>query len=72
MWFNDLTGFREDQVNDVGAQFVVDGEWITSIANDRRMRFGRFNTPALEQLRDSCRAATPNAKRGPEGSPSGR
>lgn len=51
MWFEQLTGFREHEVDDVAAQFVVDGEWITSSANGRTMRHGRFDTPSLADLR---------------------
>jgi hypothetical protein len=58
MWFEALTGFREDLASgsaEVAQQFVVDGEFLTSKANNRRMRFGRFETPSLNQLRDSVR-----------------
>jgi hypothetical protein len=51
MWFEALTGFREDEVDDVGAMFVVDGEHLTSSANGRTMRVGRFETPTLGELR---------------------
>ncbi len=51
MWFERLTGFREDEVDDVAAQFVVDGESIISRANGRTMHHGRFSTPSLADLR---------------------
>jgi hypothetical protein len=51
MWFQDLVGFREGEVWDVSAQFRVDGQWLTSRANGRRMRHGRFETPSLAELR---------------------
>ena len=51
MWFEQLTGFREDEVDDVATQFVVDGEWVTSSANGRTMRHGHFDTPSLADLR---------------------
>jgi hypothetical protein len=56
MWFETLTGFRENDVDDVAAQFLIDGERITSTANGRTMRVGRFETPTLGELRQ--RAAT--------------
>ena len=51
MWFQALTGFRENEVDDVAAQFVIDGECITSTANGRTMRVGTFETPTLGELR---------------------
>jgi hypothetical protein len=51
MWFERLTGFDERTTPDVRSQFEVDGEWITSRANGRRMRFGRFEMPTLADLR---------------------
>lgn len=51
MWFERLAGFREGEVVDVGALFVVDGEQMTSTANGRTMQFGRFETPTLDELR---------------------
>jgi hypothetical protein len=50
-WFQNLTGFREDRVNDVAGQFLVAGESLTSVANGRTMRHGRFETPTLGELR---------------------
>ena len=50
-WFSDLTGFYEHSTDDVAAQFEIDGEDIISLANGRRMRVGRFETPALAELR---------------------
>ena len=61
MWFETLTGFREAEVADVAAQFAVDGHRITSLANGRTMRCGRFETPSLGELRDRCRKATAGA-----------
>ena len=51
MWFQALTGFREHEVDNVAAQFVIDGEHITSTANGRTMRVGNFETPTLGELR---------------------
>jgi hypothetical protein len=51
MWFEALTGFRENDVDDVAAQFAVDGDSITSTANGRTMRVGTFETPTLGDLR---------------------
>ena len=61
VWFETLTGFREHEVDDVAAQFVVEGEHITSTANGRTMRVGTFETPTLGELRQR---ATDVAHRG--------
>jgi len=57
-WFADLTGFDEQAVDDVAAQFTIDDEEIVSHANGRRMRVGHFETPSLSKLRDRVPAAT--------------
>lgn len=51
VWFEALTGFREDEVSDVSAQFVVSGSTITSRANGRTMHHGRFEMASLADLR---------------------
>lgn len=51
MWFETLVGFREHDVQDVAAQFVVDGVHLRSLANGRVMRHGSFETPSLAELR---------------------
>ena len=51
MWFQTLTGFKESGVDDVASQFSCDGEWLTSRANGRRMRAGRFEMVSLSELR---------------------
>jgi hypothetical protein len=61
MWFEKLTGFREANVDDVPSQFSLDGEWLTSTANSRTMRVGRFEMVSLDELRR--RAA--NLSKGP-------
>ena len=54
MWFETLTGFAEEAVDDVASQFTVDGEFIVSRCSGRRMRHGRFETPSLAELRARC------------------
>ncbi len=51
MWFEDLCGFTEMSVDDVVSVFEVDGEFLISLVNGRRMRVGRFETPSLGELR---------------------
>lgn len=50
-WFNELTGFDEVATAIVAERFDVDGEYLISRANGRRMRHGRFETPSLAELR---------------------
>lgn len=50
-WFEELTGFHEAGVASVAEHFHVDGEFLTSRVNGRRMRHGRFETPTLAELR---------------------
>jgi hypothetical protein len=49
VWFERLTGF--DERGDVVGNFEVDGEWLTSRANGRRMRAGRFELASVAELR---------------------
>lgn len=51
MWFADLTGLDADDPATVRAAIKVDGEWLTSRANGRRMRAGRLTLPSLAELR---------------------
>ncbi len=50
-WFSTLTGFVEGDVRDVASMFELDGEWMTSRANGRRMRHGRFELLSVDELR---------------------
>ncbi len=51
MWFTELTGLTTDDPLTVRAAMQVDGEWLTSRANGRRMRAGRLTLPSLAELR---------------------
>lgn len=57
MWFEDLVGFSEEDVDDVASRFVIEGEYLTSTVNGRRMRYGRFETPTLAELRQTADAS---------------
>ncbi|MAG94705.1 MAG: hypothetical protein CMJ48_13310 [Planctomycetaceae bacterium] len=56
MWFESLTGFREENAEQVRSNIVVDGETMTSTANGREMACGRLETPTLAELRSRARA----------------
>lgn len=49
-WFEELTGFVESEAQ-VRAQLSLEGEYLTSRANSRRMRCGRLELPSLGELR---------------------
>ena len=51
MWFEGLTGFREVDGADVRRRLRVDGEDLVT-DDGRRLRFGRFQTPSLADLRE--------------------
>ncbi len=51
MWFERLTGFREESPEQVQKKLKVKGEYLHSSANGKRFRFGRLETPLLEELR---------------------
>lgn len=51
MWFETLTGFAEQDVDDVAARFELDGSTLISSANGRTMEAGRFETVPLAELR---------------------
>ena len=50
-WFEQLTGFRESSIDEVHSQLTVDGEYLVSAANGKRVAFGRLEMPSLAELR---------------------
>ena len=56
-WFQDLTGFREENPNQVRQLLSLDSEslTITSSVNARAMVCGRLETPTLAELREDLR-----------------
>mgnify|MGYP006928218457 CR=1 FL=1 len=51
MWFEALTGFREETADQVRSNLRVDGDTMTSSVNGRTMICGRLETPTLADLR---------------------
>lgn len=51
MWFEELTGFREESPEQVRANLTVSGPSMTSAVNGRTMICGRQETPSLGDLR---------------------
>jgi hypothetical protein len=62
MWFESLTGFREEDPEQVRANIVVEDETMTSKVNGRKMLCGHLETPTLAELR--ARARNANAPSG--------
>ena len=50
-WFEQLTGFSETTADGVRSRLDIDGDWMTSRANGRRMRHGRLEIAALGTLK---------------------
>ena len=55
MWFESLTGFREESADQVRSNIVVNGETMTSTVNGRTMLCGHLETPTLAELRSRTR-----------------
>ncbi len=51
MWFEVLTGFREQSPEQVRSNLVVEGKTIRSLINGKTFTFGRFETPSLAELK---------------------
>lgn len=62
MWYHALTGFHEHSAPQVRSNLTLDGEWITSQANHRRMRCGRLEIPSLAELRDRVSRVAPSGE----------
>ena len=55
MWFESLTGFREETADQVRSNLQVDGNTMTSVVNGRKMICGQLETPSLADLRSRVR-----------------
>jgi hypothetical protein len=63
MWFERLTGFREESPGQVRSQITLDGNTLKSRANGRVMICGEMETPSLAELRERVRASGRRAGR---------
>jgi len=63
LWFDRLTGFREETGEQVRANIVVDGDTMTSSVNGRNFICGRLETPTLAELRERVRGVGPRQGR---------
>jgi len=57
MWFEELTGFREESPEQVRRNMVVEGERLRSVVNGREYRCGTLEIPTLHDLRERVRTA---------------
>jgi hypothetical protein len=62
MWFEELTGFPEESIQQVQNNITVDGETLKSQVNGKAMVCGRLETPSLATLRERIQAI--NYKKG--------
>jgi len=51
MWFERLTGFKEESPHNVREKLKIDGDAFVSTINKRRFTFGELEIPTLEHLR---------------------
>ncbi len=56
MWFEDLTGFTEENRQTVQKNITVTGDTMTSLVNGRSMTCGILKTPSLAELRQEVAA----------------
>jgi len=61
IWFESLTGFREESPEQVRANIVVADQTMVSTVNGWQMVCGRLETPSLADLRTRLKAAPPPA-----------
>jgi len=51
MWFEQLTGFKEENPEQVRANLYIKGDKLISKVNNAAFTFGQLETPSLEELR---------------------
>ena len=57
MWFETLTGFREESPQQVRANLTVDGNALKSHVNGKVWTCGALETPSLAELREAVRSS---------------
>lgn len=53
MWFRRLVGFSEQNPDQVRENLILDGEYIESKVNGKRIRCGKLMIPTLQELRNN-------------------
>jgi hypothetical protein len=62
-WFETLTGFPEENPQQVRANLTIDGNAFRSRVNGKVLLCGELETPSLAELRDRVRASGPKSGR---------
>jgi hypothetical protein len=62
MWFESLTGFREESPEQVRGNLELKGKEIISRINGREMICGQLNTPSLAELRLALQQGPPKSE----------
>lgn len=52
MWFEQLTGFSEESIENVRKNILIENDKIISLVNSQKFTFGSLEIPSLEQLRN--------------------
>lgn len=58
MWFEQLTGFKEESPEYVKSNLRIEGSDFISLVNSQRFSFGKLETLTLEELKNRCRNIT--------------
>ncbi|MFK8161270.1 MAG: hypothetical protein AB8H12_02300 [Lewinella sp.] len=58
MWFRRLVGFHENNPEQVRENLILEGEFITSRVNGKKMKCGTLMIPSLQELRDEAQDLT--------------
>lgn len=62
MWFENLTGFKEVNPEQVRANIEIVGDKIISSVNQKQYTFGKLEIPSLEELRNEINPDAYNSK----------
>lgn len=54
MWFEQLTGFKEESPEYVRSNLRIEGNDFVSLGNSQRFSFGKLEIPTLEELKNRC------------------
>jgi len=60
MWFEKITGFKEESPDSVRENIKVEGKVLTSLVNNRSFQCGTLETPSLEELREQIKTLSIN------------
>ncbi len=64
LWFERLTGFREESPEQVRASITLEGSKLKSLVNGKVLTWGELETPSLSELRERALSVTGGYKGG--------